>query len=146
MDLCQQSKVFAFNMLSRLGITFLPRSKHLNFMAAVTICSDFGAPKIKSVTASIVSPSICLEVVELDAMILVFWILSFKPLCTFRLAFLCYSLSLLIWITLLINIKSIHEEGMATHSSILAWRVPMDRGTWQATVHGVAKSETWLSN
>ena len=31
------------NMLSRLVITFLPRSKHLNFMAAVTICSNFGA-------------------------------------------------------------------------------------------------------
>ena len=36
-----------FNMLSRLVITFLPRSKHLNFMAAVTICSDFGAQKNK---------------------------------------------------------------------------------------------------
>ena len=36
-----------FNMLSRLVITFLPRSKHLNFMAAITICSDFGAPKNK---------------------------------------------------------------------------------------------------
>ena len=36
-----------FNMLSRLVITFLPRSKHLNFMAAVLICSDFGAPKHK---------------------------------------------------------------------------------------------------
>ena len=34
------------------------------------------------------------------------------------------------------------EEGMATHSSILAWRIPMDRGAWQATVHGVAKS--WI--
>ena len=32
-----------FNMLSRLAITFLPRSKSFNFMAAVTICSDFGA-------------------------------------------------------------------------------------------------------
>ena len=31
------------------------------------------------------------------------------------------------------------EEGMATHSSILAWRIPMDRGAWQATVHGVAE-------
>ena len=30
-------------------------------------------------------------------------------------------------------------EGMATHSSILAWRLPMDRGAWQATVHGVAR-------
>ena len=49
-------------------------------MASVTICSDFGAPlKIKSLTISIVSPPICHEVMELDAMILVFWMLSFKP-------------------------------------------------------------------
>ena len=34
------------------------------------------------------------------------------------------------------------EEGMATHSSILAWRIPMDRGAWRATVHGIAKSRT----
>ena len=34
------------------------------------------------------------------------------------------------------------EEGMATHSSILAWRKPVDRGAWQATVHRVAKSRT----
>ena len=34
------------------------------------------------------------------------------------------------------------EEGMATHSSILAWRIPLDRGAWQATVHEVAKSQT----
>ena len=34
------------------------------------------------------------------------------------------------------------EEGMATHSSILAWRIPMDRGAWRATVHGIAKSWT----
>ena len=33
------------------------------------------------------------------------------------------------------------EKGIATHSSILAWRIPMDRGAWQATVHGVAKSD-----
>jgi len=38
------------------------------------------------------------------------------------------------------------EEGMATHSSILAWRIPMDRGAWRATVHGVAKSWTRLSD
>ena len=38
------------------------------------------------------------------------------------------------------------EEGMATHSSILAWRIPMDRGAWRATVHGVEKSWTQLSN
>ena len=34
------------------------------------------------------------------------------------------------------------EEGMATHSSILACRIPMDRGAWGATVHGLAKSQT----
>ena len=38
------------------------------------------------------------------------------------------------------------EEDMATHSSILAWRFPMDRGAWQVRVHGVAKSQTWLSD
>ena len=37
------------------------------------------------------------------------------------------------------------EEGMATHSSILAWRIPMDRGAWQATVPEVAKSQTRLN-
>ena len=37
------------------------------------------------------------------------------------------------------------EEGLATHSSILAWRFPMDRGAWRAIVHGVAKSRTQLS-
>ena len=38
------------------------------------------------------------------------------------------------------------EEGLATHSSLLAWRIPMDRGAWQATVHGVTNSRTWLSD
>ena len=36
-----------FNILSRLAITFLPRKTSFNFMAAITICSDFGAPKNK---------------------------------------------------------------------------------------------------
>ena len=34
------------------------------------------------------------------------------------------------------------EKEMATHSSILAWRIPMDRGAWQVTVHGVTKNWT----
>ena len=48
-------------------------------MAAVTICSDFGAQKIKSATVSTVFPSICHEVMGLYAMILVFSMLSIKP-------------------------------------------------------------------
>ena len=38
------------------------------------------------------------------------------------------------------------EEGMATHSSIFAWIIPMDRGAWWALVHGVTKSWTQLSD
>ena len=38
------------------------------------------------------------------------------------------------------------EEGMVTHSRILAWRVPKVRGAWWATVHGVTQSWTRLSN
>ena len=66
-----------FNMLSRLLITFLPRSKlhgcshHLQWF--------WSPPKIKSDTVSTVSPSISHEVMGPDAMILIFWMLSFKP-------------------------------------------------------------------
>ena len=68
------------NMLSRLVITFLPRSKRLLISwlqspSAVIL----EPPKIKSVTVSTVSPSICHEMMGPDAMILVFWMLSFKP-------------------------------------------------------------------
>ena len=38
------------------------------------------------------------------------------------------------------------EKGIATHSSILTWRIPMDRGAWRATAHGVTKSRTRLSD
>ena len=48
-------------------------------MAAVTISSDFGAQENKSGVVFIVSPSICHEVMGPDAMIFVFWMLSFKP-------------------------------------------------------------------
>ena len=67
-------------MLSRLVITFLPRSKcllisRLQSPSAVIL----EIQKINSLTVSIVSPSICHEVMGPDAMILVFWMLSFKP-------------------------------------------------------------------
>ena len=38
------------------------------------------------------------------------------------------------------------EKEMATHSNILPWKIPWDRGTWWATVHGIAKSWTQLSD
>ena len=38
------------------------------------------------------------------------------------------------------------EEGMAIHSSILAWRIPRDRSSWPAAVHGVTKNQTGLSD
>ena len=38
------------------------------------------------------------------------------------------------------------EEGMVTHSSILAWRIPFDRGAWRATVHEVKRSQIRLSS
>ena len=62
-----------FNMLSRLVIAFLPRSKRLSISWLQSSSAVILEPqKIKSDTASIVSPSICHEVMGLDAMILVF--------------------------------------------------------------------------
>ena len=46
-----------------------------------------------------------------------------------------------IWVSSL-GWEDLLDKGKATHSSILAWRISMDRGPWQATVHGVAKSQT----
>ena len=69
-----------FNMLSRLVIAFLPGSKHLliSWLQSPSAV-NLEPPKIKSVTVSTVSPSISHEVIGPEAMILVFWMLSFKP-------------------------------------------------------------------
>ena len=80
MDLCWQSNVSIFNMLSRLVITFLPKSKRLLISwlqspSAVIL----EPPKIKLLTLSNVCPFICHEVMGPAAMILVFWMLSYKP-------------------------------------------------------------------
>ena len=76
-----------FNMLSRFAIAFLPRSKHLLISCLQSPSAVILEPKkTKSATICIVSPSICHEVMGPDAMILVFWMLSFKPtfsLCSF---------------------------------------------------------------
>ena len=67
-------------MLSRLVIAFLPRTECLLISWLQSPSAVILEPqKIKSLTVSIVSPSICHEVMGPDAMILVFWVLNFKP-------------------------------------------------------------------
>ena len=85
------SKVMSllFNMLSRLFIAFLPRSKYLLISwlqspSAVIL----GPKKIKSLAVSIVSPSMCHEVMGTDAKIFIFWVLTFNP--AFSLSFFTY--------------------------------------------------------
>ena len=60
-----------FNLLSRLVIPFLPRSKQISWLQSPSAVI-LEPKKIKSLTVSIVSPSICHEVIGLDAMVLVF--------------------------------------------------------------------------
>ena len=77
MHLCQQSNV---SVLSRFVIAFLPRNKHLLISQLQSPSAVILEPKKrKSVTISPCSPSICHEVMEQDAMISVFWMLSFMP-------------------------------------------------------------------
>ena len=78
-----------FNKLSRLVITFLPRSKRLLISWLQSPSAVILEPRnIKSATISTVSPSISHEVMGPDAMIFVFWKLSFKP--TFSLSYLTF--------------------------------------------------------
>ena len=94
-----------FNMLSTFVIAFLPRSKCLLISWLQSPSPVILEPKkIKSVTVSVISSSICHEMMGPDAMI---FILSFKP-----------SFS-----TLLFHFHALEKE-MATHSSALAWTIP----------------------
>ena len=81
MDLCQQSNVSAFYMLCRFVIAFLPRIKRLLVSWLPSPSAVILEPKkIKSVTVSIVSPSIFHELIGLDAFILMFPMLSLSQL------------------------------------------------------------------
>ena len=96
-----------FNMLSRLVITFLLRSKCLLISWLQSPSAVILEPrKIKSATVSTVYTSICHEVMGPDAMMLVFWMLSFKP---------TFSLSSLIFIKRLFNssLSAIREVSSA---------------------------------
>ena len=140
-------------MLSRLVIAFLPRSKRLLISwlqspSAVIL----EPPKIKSVTVSIVSPSICHEVMEPDAMILGFWMLSFKP--TFSLSSFTFikrlfssSLSAIramssAYLRLLIFLPAILIPACASSSSV------SHRGTniWQFTFYDIYNIDLYIEN
>ena len=80
MDFVGKVMSLLFNMLSRFVIAFLPKSKHLLISWLQSLSAVILEPKkIKSVTVPIISPSICHEVMWPDAMILVFQMLTFKP-------------------------------------------------------------------
>ena len=68
-----------FNMLSEFLIAFLPRSKHLWISWLLSLSTVIFEPKKRLFTVSTFSPSVCREVMGPDAMILVFWMWSFKP-------------------------------------------------------------------
>ena len=69
-----------FNMVSKFVIAFLPRSKHLLISWQQSPSAVILEPeKIKCITASTFSPSVCHKVTALDAMIFIFWMFSFKP-------------------------------------------------------------------
>ena len=73
-----------FKMLSRFVIAFLPRSKCLLILWPHSVSTAILEPtKIKSFTVSTFPPFVCHEVVRPDAVILVFWMLSFKPIFSF---------------------------------------------------------------
>ena len=113
-----------FNMLFRLALAFLPRSKRLlisRLQSPSAVILE--PPKIKSVTASTVSSSFCHYVMGPDAMILVFWMLSFKPasLLAQTVKNLPAMQETQVWS---LGRDDPLEKGMATHSNSLAWRSP----------------------
>ena len=99
-------------MLSRMVTTFFQRSKGLLLSWLQSPSAVILDPKeIKSVTVSIVSPSICYEVMGPDAMILLFWMLSFKP--TFNSPFHFHQEALYIFFTFC------HKDGVICISEVI---------------------------
>ena len=128
-----------FNILSRLVIAFLSRSKRLWISWLQSPSTVILEPKkIKSVTVSIVSPSVCHEVMGLDAVILVFWMLSFKPAfhCPGSYAILLFTVSDLAsitscihnWLLLLLWPHPFILE-LFLHQSPVAYWAPTDLGS-----------------
>ena len=111
-----------FNTLSRFVIAFLPRSKCLliSWLKSLSVVI-LETKKIKSVTVFIVSPSVCHEVMGLDAMILVFWMLSFKPtfsLSSFTFIKRLFSSSSVLVIWMVSSAKKKQESSRKTSISV----------------------------
>ena len=135
-----------FNMLSRLVITFLPRSKCLLISWLQSPSAVILEPrKIKYDTVSTVFPSICREVMGPDAMIFVFWMLSFKPtfpLSSFTLIKRLFSSSSLsavrvvssAYLSLLIFLPAILILSCASSSPALRWQKFLYSSEWQDDV------------
>ena len=107
-----------FNMLSGLVINFLPKSKHLNFMAAITICSDSGAPQNKVCHCFHCLPFYLPWTDGTGCLILVFWMLSFKPtfsLSSFTFIYRLFSSSL----SAIRVVSSAYLRLLICHSAIL---------------------------
>ena len=111
-----------FNMLSRWVIAFLSSSKCLLISGLQSPSAVILAPKkIKSLTVSIVSPSICHEVMGPDTMILVFWMLSFKP--TFSLSSFTF-IKRLLSSSLLSALKVVSSAYLRLLKFLLATLIP----------------------
>ena len=124
-----------FNMLSRLVITFLPRSKCLLISWLQSPSAVILEPKkIKYVTVSIVSPSICHEMMGPDAMALVFWMLSFKP---------TFSLSSFTFIKKLFSSSSLSSRRVC-HLHIWGYWYFSQKSWFQLVLHP-AQSFSWCT-
>ena len=109
-----------FNILSRLLITLLPRSKCFLISWLLSLSAVIlEPPKVKSATISTVSPSICHEVMVPDAMILVFWMLSFKA---------TFSLSSFTFITRLFSSSSLDVLKLLVSYNTLKTRFTVASG------------------
>ena len=148
-----------FNMLSRLVIAFLPRSKHLLIWwlqspSAVIL----EHPQNKFCHCFQCFLSICREVMGSDAMILVFWMLSFKlafSLCSFtRIKGFFGGFPGDSMVITHLPMQETQVRSLGGDDSLVKEWLPtqyscledcMYRGAWRATVHGSTKSPTWLN-
>ena len=119
-----------FNMLSRLTRAFLQRGKSLNFMVESPSAVILESKKIKSFIVSTISPSIYLKVMGQDAMIFIFWMLSFQP--TFSLCF---------------HQEALHSSSVSAIrvASSLYLRLCFSRQFWFQLVLHPAQNFTWYT-